>query len=127
MSRTVQHLECYYHCNPIISLVGRSQSNGIVERDNQDVLRHLFALCSDERCVDHWSEDTVLPRVQYLLNSSINPITKISPYLMEFGSQRMAFDALPLDLAPELRLTAYVAELDKTLASLAVTSKAWQD
>ena len=45
-----------------------SEENGIVERANQEVLRHLRALLFDSRVHDKWSIEQ-LPLVQRIMNT----------------------------------------------------------
>ena len=45
-----------------------SEENGIVERANQDVLRHLRSLLFDSRVHDKWSFEQ-LPLVQRIMNT----------------------------------------------------------
>ena len=61
----------------------RSQGNGIVERVNKEVMRHLRAIIFDERVESKWS--TLLPRVQYLINSTTHSAIGTSPLHLLFG------------------------------------------
>jgi len=74
-------------------------SMGIVERHNQEVLRHLRAITFDKNVVHHWS--ICLPLAIRLCNSSPSRITGVSPAQMVFGGfvdmHRPLFDpSLPL-------------------------------
>lgn len=51
-------------------------ANGLVERTNTEILKHLRALVILKRNKEHWSED--LPLVQRILNGTIN--TSIGTY-----------------------------------------------
>ena len=62
----------------------RSQGNGIVERVNKEVMRHMRAIIFDERVECKWS--SLLPRVQYLVNSTVHSSLGVSPLTMLYGS-----------------------------------------
>jgi len=54
------------------------EENGIVERANQEVLRHLRALLFDARVHDKWSFEQ-LPLVQRIMNTVEKTTTGVSP------------------------------------------------
>ena len=55
-----------------------SEENGIVERANQEVLRHLNAILFDTRVHDKWSFEQ-LPIVQRIMNTVEKTSTGVSP------------------------------------------------
>ena len=55
-----------------------SEENGIVERANQEVLRHLRALLFDSRVYDKWSFEQ-LPLVQRIMNTVEKTSTGVTP------------------------------------------------
>ena len=55
-----------------------SEENGIVERANQKVLRHLRALLFDSRVHDKWSFEQ-LPLVQRIMNTVEKTSTGVTP------------------------------------------------
>jgi len=55
-----------------------SEENGIVERANQEVLRHLRALLFDSRVHDKWSFEQ-LPLVQRIMNTVEKTSTGVTP------------------------------------------------
>jgi hypothetical protein len=59
------------------------QSNGIVERRNAEVMKHLRAIILDRRLSTTWS--TVLPLVQNILNNSIDSSIGTTPNKIIFG------------------------------------------
>jgi transposase InsO family protein len=67
----------------------RPQANGIVERLNGEVLRHLRAVVMDRRVTSNWSE--ALPFVQRLVNSTPHSALGTTPSRVLFG------DMLQLD------------------------------
>jgi transposase InsO family protein len=55
-----------------------SEENGIVERANQEVLRHLNAILFDSRVHDRWSFEQ-LPIVQRIMNTVEKTSTGVTP------------------------------------------------
>ena len=55
-----------------------SEENGIVERANQEVLRHLNAILFDSRIHDKWSYEQ-LPMVQRIMNTVEKTSTGVTP------------------------------------------------
>ena len=55
-----------------------SEENGIVERANQEVLRHLNAILFDSRVHDRWSFEQ-LPMVQRIMNTVEKTATGVTP------------------------------------------------
>jgi hypothetical protein len=60
-------------------------ANG-VERVNKEVVRHLRCLVWDRNIRDVFDDPTVIPSVQYILNSHISAETGFSPFELTFGS-----------------------------------------
>lgn len=63
----------------------RPQSNGLVERANKELGRHLRALVMDQRVAETWS--MALPLVQRLLNSTPNRTIGTTPARVMFGGK----------------------------------------
>lgn len=66
----------------------RPQSNGAVERANQEVMRHLRALLFDRSGVigiDDWP--SLLPLVQRIVNATVHSSTGFSPAQLLFGNR----------------------------------------
>ena len=61
-----------------LSTAYSSEENGIVERANQEVLRHLNAILFDTRVHDKWSFEQ-LPMVQRIMNTVEKTSTGVSP------------------------------------------------
>ncbi len=62
----------------------RHEANGLVERANKEVGRHLATMTSDLRIKDTWS--VYLPLVQRTINASTHSATGASPCAMVFGN-----------------------------------------
>ena len=98
------------------SIAYSKEENGIVERANKEVMRHLRNIMFDNGALDQWSR--YLPIVQNIMNSAIHSATGFSPAQMIFGtinnmSQGLIF---PRNIAPPTRFatTDYVSELFKS-------------
>ena len=61
----------------------RPESNGIVERANKEVGRHLRSLVMDQRVAETWSMS--LPLIQRIINATPHRTTGTSPVRMLFG------------------------------------------
>lgn len=66
-----------------LTLPYRPQANGIVERGNKEVLRHLRAIIFDRKVKYKWS--VYLPLVQRVMNSSYHSSIGTSPLRVFFG------------------------------------------
>jgi transposase InsO family protein len=60
------------------------EANGLVERSNKEVLRHLRAIIYDRNVITDWSDN--LPLVQRIMNSSIHETIGVSPAQILFGN-----------------------------------------
>ena len=67
-SEVVAQVHAWFGIKHVFSLVDRHESNG-VEGTNKQILRHLRALVADERVNRIWSDPSVLPLVEYMINS----------------------------------------------------------
>lgn len=125
MSEVVAHLTAWYGVRHVFSLVDRHESNG-VEGTNKSILRHLTALVADERILDRWSDPTVLPLVQYLLNSQVSHETGLTPFHAHFGTEDSTYLRLPPARTAKEDAHEFVRLLDEDLRSLWDTSKKFQ-
>jgi len=122
-----EHLLRWLGPQHVFSLVDRHESNG-VEGTNKQILRHLKILVNEERIKDDWSSPTVLPIIQFLINSSMNSESGVIPLHATFGSQDAIYMRLPEDgkgISPDTH--SYVRLLDENLQNLRVVSKRFQD
>lgn len=68
-----------------LTLAYRPQANGIVERANQEIMRHLRAIVFDRRVKTTWSR--YLPIVARIINSTVNSTTGFSPAFLLYGGR----------------------------------------
>eukprot|EP00973_Karenia_brevis_P090539 12403102-Karenia_brevis.AAC.1 len=141
LNEVIALLTKWFSIRHSFSLVDRHQSNG-VERSNQSILRHLRALVYDERILKQWSSPTVLPLIQYILNSSYNSEINAIPFELHFGSLDLSYLRLPTsppttstntthnagrELGQSLSVTDYINLLNNNLTHLRQLSKKFQD
>jgi len=62
---------------------GSHEENGLVERANKEVLRHLIGLTLDSRLRGNWS--AILPMVSRIINNEVHGSTGVSPNQLVFG------------------------------------------
>jgi len=68
-----------------LSIAYSKEENAIVERANQEVMRHLRAFIMDVNILSEWED--YLPLVQRIINSKIHASTGVAPAHLLFGSQ----------------------------------------
>jgi hypothetical protein len=73
------------------------EENGMVERQNKEVLRHLRAYVFDNKVARNWS--LILPFIQRIMNTTRNRVTNYEPAELLFGPavnlQRFALQSNP--------------------------------
>jgi hypothetical protein len=126
MADVVQQLNQWLGINPLISLVGRHESNG-TEHVNALFMGHLRRLVHDERLTHRWASDTVLPLINHALATSPNDeLGGLSPIELKFGTHALEHFKLPPPLVPGHDYTALVQQLDANLAIVRSVTAAFQ-
>jgi Chromo (CHRromatin Organisation MOdifier) domain len=126
MSDVVNDLNRWLGVKPLISLIGRHESNG-TEHVNALFVGHLRRLVHDERLTHRWASDTVLPLINHSLATAKNDeLGGISPSELKFGSQALQFFQLPPPLVPGNDYGALVAHLNANLAAVRSATAAFQ-
>ena len=84
-----------------VSLVGRHESNGC-EATSREFLRHLKTLVLDERIIHKWSNDTVLPWINFCLSSFPTSETGgFTPFQLKYGTEDAFYFRFPANPLPE--------------------------
>jgi transposase InsO family protein len=60
------------------------QENGLVERVNKEVMRHMRNIIFDLRVKKHWGD--YYPLVERIINSQVHSVTKVSPAQIIYGN-----------------------------------------
>jgi len=75
------------------------EENGIVERANKEIMRHVRAFICDDKIVQNWFK--YLPMVQRIMNGQPHSVLKVSPAEIIFGASTLVdyrlFNSLPAD------------------------------
>ena len=102
------------------------ETNGIVERQNKEILRHLRNIIFDKRIGTKWSKYT--PLVQRVLNSSRNSATGLTPAEMVFPDG-LQLDKSILTESSSIYVSSYIQDLQRAqgrilaLAEMSLRSK----
>jgi hypothetical protein len=127
-SDVVAQLNRWFGIRHRFSLVDRHESNG-VEGSNKQILRHLRALVMDERVISRWSEDSILPLIQYILNSEIQSEAsdQHTPFELMFGSDSATYNILPsIFLSDSDSQHKFLSQLNENLRLLTAISRDYQ-
>ena len=84
MNEMFQSLTRIYGINHIRTIPYSKEENGIVERANKEVNRHLRNIIFDSNITNDWSD--YLPLIEKLFNSSIKTPLGVSPNTIIFGN-----------------------------------------
>jgi len=83
LNDTVKELCKLLQVSTIVATPYSKEENGIVERANKEVLRHLRAFLADSKILEAWS--SYLPLIQRIMNSTPHKATGVSPAAILFG------------------------------------------
>ncbi len=115
MSEVIDHLNKWLGVSHKVSLVGRHESNGC-EGSGKQFLRHLKTLVFDERLVNKWSDDTVLPLINFQLCSFPTSETGgYTPFQLKYGTEDASYFRLPESLEPGNSMNDFITKLDENL------------
>jgi hypothetical protein len=126
MGTVIKRLNAMFGVIHKVSLVGRHESNG-VEGTNKQLIRHLTTLVLESGVKDRWSENTVLPWINFFLNDRPTQETGgLTPFQLKYGTQDAEFFRLPKNALPENCSTLILTKLDQDLKNLRETSLKFQ-
>lgn len=100
----------YFEQERQFTLPYRPQSNGLVERRNQDLLKNLKILVHEIQQFKNWS--FFLPLVQRILNTSYHSAIGTQPVKMVFGNNTMLSERLLPQFTPERTSTVQSHHMD---------------
>jgi hypothetical protein len=87
------------------------EENGIVERANKEVNRHLRAIVFNRKIKTKWS--LYLPLVQRIMNASVHSTIGVTPAQIVFGNAvNLDRNLIPLVRAPPNKTTQYVKYIE---------------
>jgi transposase InsO family protein len=101
------------------------EENGIVERANKEVLRHLRAFIVDEKILESWS--SYLPMIQRIMNSTVHSALGVSPAEIVFGITASRLDRKLLSDTPTPNYDHSTGVPLKTDSASSPTLRAWMD
>ena len=102
----------------LLTIGYRPQANGLCERANAEVVRHLSVLVNARKIKHMWS--VVLPMVQRIMNATIHSSTGVAPATLLFGLSlnldRGILSAMPK--SSEIDVPAYVQKMQRAQVEL---------
>ena len=125
VSDVFKHLVELMGARQLLTVGYRPSANGVVERVNAEVVRHLSNIVHNKKLRDKWSMG--LPLVQRIINSTVHSSTGFSPIELLFGCAVDA-DRSVINDAPNIQVTAYpkyVQELKKFQLNAIEASQAY--
>jgi hypothetical protein len=107
-----------------VILAYHPQANGIVERKNAEVMKHLRAVILVRQDKDRWSQ--YIPIVQRILNSTLDMESKVCPAELIFGNQLPIL--LPLvvenvNMEETDSIPVYLAQISASMSTLVLRSQ----
>ena len=123
---TITALLHYMGIDHQFTIAYSKEENGIVERANKEVMRHLRNILFENGHADQWSR--YIPLVQNIMNTAVHSATGFSPSQMVFGALSSTSRGLiyPQAIAPPERFstTSYVQELFRAQQKLVAAAAA---
>ena len=90
----------YLGADLTFTIAERPQANGIVERVNQEILKEIQLLMTDDSLWKMWSDPTVISLVQMYLNTREHSATGYTPVELTFGTMAKLYQRDPLIMTP---------------------------
>ena len=85
MNKTLEGFTTFSGIRHLSSIPYSKEENGIVERANKEVNRHIRNILSDKECAANWPQ--MLCMTEKLLNSSVKQ--PLGPHLMHYYSETL--------------------------------------
>jgi hypothetical protein len=107
-------LSAWLHFKHVIITPYHPQGNGLVERRNAEVIKHLRAIIFEHRVLESWS--VMLPLVQRILNSLVDSSIGTSPAKVIFGAMMPIHDDFLVHRMENAgEMSTYVVQLNEQL------------
>jgi len=105
----------------------RHEGNGIVERANQETMRHLRTIIEHDNVRTRWSE--YLPRVQFIMNQRVHSATGIAPVELIYGRAITAYRGLlaPFRATDTQPVHVYLQQLQASIKDITTISDQQQE
>jgi hypothetical protein len=127
MSEVVSQLNQWLGVRHKVSLVERHESNGC-EGSGKQFIRHLKTFVSDERMTHRWSDDTILPLINFEMASFPTKETGgLTPFQLKYGTQDAKYFMLPEPLEPGAKCHELLKRLDEDVRTVREVSKNLQE
>jgi hypothetical protein len=107
-----------------VILAYHPQANGIVERKNAEVMKHLRAVILVRQDKDRWSQ--YIPIVQRILNSTLDLESKVCPAELIFGNQLPILMPLVVEnvnMEETDSIPVYLAQISASMSTLVLRSQ----
>ena len=116
----ITHLIDFFGMRHLFTLTNRPQANGIVERANQEIIRHLTQLTQDTQLYDRWSSPQVIRLIQYYLNTTPKSTTHVAPFALHFGTLNSDYfnTFLPRSLANPQKRAEFINKLNQDIQAV---------
>ena len=84
VNQLIQELTNMIGIEHVLTMAYSSEENGLVERVNKEVMRHIRNIIFDKRVKKRWSRN--YPLVERIFNAEEHGVTKVSPAQIIFGN-----------------------------------------
>ena len=104
----------------VLTMAYSKEENGLVERANKEVMRHLRAIIYDRRMIAAWRD--YVPLVQRIINAEVHSSIGVSPAQIVFGNainlDRGLFSEKPQLPVEESKMSQWTSKMLKAQAAL---------
>lgn len=111
-SQLAKDLASWFSFAHVVIAAYHPQANGLVERRNAEIIKHLRIIVMERRVLEEWS--LLLPMVQRILNSIVDSSLGTSPARLIFGPDMPIHDNLTV-VESGILVTDYVQRLNEQL------------
>jgi len=122
----IKEVTRYFAIDHHVIVAYHPQANGLVERRNAEVMKHLRAIVLDRRVKDNWS--TYLPIVQNIVNSAFDSSINTYPSRVIFGdSLKLSFQMVFGNKVTPTHegMDDYILQLNEAIALISDASRCY--